>query len=260
MVKTLDILETVCKSDGPLDLQEISRMLDLPNSTTHRLLQTLLEYGYVRQDASTRKYSAGLKIFELSQLMIGNIQFLDVAREPLQNLASTTHETVHLAVLDHHEVIYLRKYESAPPLALYSRVGRRAPAYCTGVGKVLLAHLPPSELRAFLGSVRLKQFTRKTITDRAALEVELAQIRQQGYAIDNMEHEDGIYCIACPIREHTGEVMAAISVTAPSLRLKLDDLMSFLPLVQKEVATISQELGYVGPDSAVCNDKDPRPN
>lgn len=255
VVKTLDILETICKSDDPLDLQEISRILDLPSSTAYRLLQTLLEYGYVRQEKSSRKYSAGLKIFELSQSMIGRMQFTDVVREPLRNLANTTQETVHLAVLDHYDVIYLRKHESAPPTALYSRVGRRAPAYCTAVGKVLLAYLPESELPTFLQTIELGRFTKNTITDKAALKVELAKIREQGYAIDNMEHEDGIYCIACPIRGHTGEVIAAISVTAPSLRLELDDLTSYLPLVQKEVRAISQELGYVEPERTVYSGK-----
>ena len=173
----------------------------------------------------------------------------------MRNLASATEETVHLAVLDHHEVIYLRKYESAPPVALYSRIGRRAPAYCTGVGKVLLAYLQDSELTAFLQTIRLERFTKNTITDKAFLQAELAKIRQQDYAIDNMEHEDGIYCIACPIREHTGEVIAATSVTIPSIRLELDALMWYLPLVQKAVRAISQELGYVEPERIVYSGK-----
>ncbi len=187
--------------------------------------------------------------------MIARMQFTDVAREPLRNLAHTTQETVHLAVLDHQEVIYLRKYESVPPTTLYSRVGRRAPAYCTGVGKVLLAHLPESDLSALLQTVKLERRTQNTITDQAALEVELAKIRQQGYAIDNMEHEDGVYCIACPIRGHTGEVIAATSVTAPSFRHELHDLMSYLPLVQNEVRAISQELGYVEPERTIYSGK-----
>jgi DNA-binding IclR family transcriptional regulator len=255
VAKALDILEVICKSDGPLDLHEISRFLDLPSPTAYRLLQTLLEYGFVRQEKTTRKYSSGLKIFELSQSIIARMQFADVAREPLRKLASTTQETVHLAVLDHYEVIYLRKYESAPPTTLYSRIGRRAPAYCTGVGKVLLAYLPESDLSAFLQTVKLERLTENTITDKVALEAELVKIRQQGYAIDNMEHEDGVYCIACPIRGHTGEVIAATSVTAPTFRRALQDMISYLPLVQEEVLAISQELGYVEPERTVYSGK-----
>jgi len=255
VVKTLGILEIVCKSDGPLDLQEIGRVLDLPSSTAYRLLQTLLEYGYVRQDKSTRKYSAGLKIFELSQSVIARKQVTAVAREPLRGLARATRETVHLAILDRYEVIYLQKYDSVNPIALYSQVGRRAPAYCTGVGKVLLAHVPGSELEAFLQAVKLERSTQNTITDKAALEMELEKTRQRDYAVDDKEHEDGVCCIACPIRGHTGEVIAAVSVTASTLRLELDELLQHLPLLQKEVRVISQELGYVEPERIVYSGK-----
>jgi DNA-binding IclR family transcriptional regulator len=162
-------------------------------------------------------------------------------------LANATRETVHLAVLDQAEVIYLQKHESVYPAALYSRVGRKAPAYCTGVGKLLLAHLPETESTAVLQQAELRALTSNTITDRAVLEQELAQIRRQGYSVDNMEHEEGVYCIACPIRDHTGEVIAAVSITTTSLRLQLEKLMVHLPTLTATVDEISGELGYVGP-------------
>ena len=245
VAKALDILEVVCNSSTALDLHLISDALDLPNPTVHRLLQTLMEYGYARQDRETRKYSPGLKIFELSQAVIAGLQFTEIAREPLRRLANATQETIHLAVLDYTDVIYLQKHESNNPVALYSRVGRRASAHCTGVGKLLLAYLPETELAAILQSASFPTFTKNTITDRAALEAELAQIRHQGYSADNMEHEEGVYCIACPIRGHTGEVIAAVSITTTSLRQKMEGLMMHLPTLAATVDQISRELGYV---------------
>ncbi len=247
VAKALDILEVLCNSGMALDLHVVGETLELPNPTVYRLLQTLVEHGYARQDGETRKYSPGLKIFELSQAVIAALQFTEIARERLQRLARETQETVHLAVLDQAEVIYLQKHESVYPAALYSRVGRKAPAYCTGVGKLLLAHLPEAERAAALQQADLRELTPNTITDKAALEEELAQIRRQGYSVDNMEHEEGVYCIARPIRDHTGEVVAAVSITTTSLRLKLEKLMVHLPTLTATVDEISRELGYVEP-------------
>ena len=254
VAKALDILEFVCNSGTALDLHEIADALKLPNPTVYRLLQTLLEYGFIRQDRETRKYSPGLRIFELSQSVIAALQFTEVAREPLRRLSNEAQETIHLAVLDHTEVIYLQKHESVYRVALYSRVGRRAPAHCTGVGKLLLAYLPEAERAAVLQQTTLQAMTENTITDGAALEEELAQIRHRGYSVDNMEHEEGVYCIACPIRDHTGEVIAAVSITTTSLRLKIEKLMVHLPTLAATVDEISRELGYAGPaenDSAI---------
>ena len=247
VAKALDILEVVCSSGAALDLHEIGDTLDLPNPTVYRLLQTLLEHGYVRQDRETRKYSPGLMIFELSQSVIATLQFTEVAREPLRRLANETRETVHLAVLDQAEVIYLQKHESTYPMALYSRVGRRAPAHCTGVGKLLLAHLSETERAAVLQHTEPQAFTANTITDREALEEELAQIRSQGYSVDNMEHEEGVLCIARPIRGHTGEVIAAVSITTTSLRFQMEELMAHLPALARTTDEISRDLGYVKP-------------
>ena len=247
VAKALDILEVVCNSGTALDLHVIGEALELPSPTVYRLLQTLVGYGYVRQDGETRKYAPGLRIFELSQLIISGLQFTEIAQERLQRLAKETQETVHLAVLDQAEVIYLQKHESTYPAALYSRVGRKAPAYCTGVGKLLLAHLPEAERVAALQQADLQELTSNTITDRAVLEEELDQIRRQGYSVDNMEHEEGVYCLARPIRDHTGEVIAAVSITTTSLRLKLEKLMVHLPTLTATVDEISRELGYVEP-------------
>jgi DNA-binding IclR family transcriptional regulator len=258
VAKALNILEVICTAGGPLDLHQISDQLDLPSSTAYRLLQTLMDHGFARQERVSRQYSAGLKIFELSQSVIASLQFTDVAQQPLRDLARTAQETIHLAVLDHYEVVYLQKFDSSPPVALYSRIGRRAPAYCTGVGKLLLAHLPQSERTAYFQSVDLVPFTQKTITEPAVLRAELNRIKELGYSIDGMEHEDGINCIACPVKAHTGEVIAAVSITAPVFRLDLDGLLGHLPLLQEKVAAISRELGYVEPRTTAHGDKAPK--
>jgi IclR family transcriptional regulator, KDG regulon repressor len=243
--KTFDLLEMLCKSDHPLELQEISQLSGLPSPTVYRLLQTLLKLGYIRQKKTSRQYYAGLKIFELSQAVIGKKRLTDVADEYLQNLSALTQETIHLAVLDGAEVIYLQKYESHQPITLYSRVGRKAPSHCTGVGKVLLAFLPQKEQAEFLKTVNLTPYTSHTIIELGAFEQELEKIRSSGYALDNQEHEEGIHCLACPIKNELGEVIAAVSVTTPVFRVSLEKMLTYLPALMQATMDISKEFGYV---------------
>ena len=237
--RVLDVLETVCLADGPLDLREVGALVELPSSSAHRFLQALVARGYLRQDGATHKYRPGLKLLELSHEVISRNRLVEVTRHPLRRFVDVLEETAHLAVLDNDEVIYLLKFHSVQPLELYSRIGRRAPAYCTGVGKVLLAFQPEAFVAQYLSTSTRKSFTANTITDSVLLGQELRRVRSRGYAVDAMEHEPGIQCIACPIFGPEGEVFAAISGTAPAVRLPMERLMHFLPDLQATALTIS---------------------
>jgi IclR family transcriptional regulator, KDG regulon repressor len=248
--RALTIFETVCESEQPLSLAKISARVGLPKPTTFRLLQALCQRSLVQQDVVTRAYYPGIKIFEWSNAVTRKLNLRTQALPELRELSQLTNETVHLAILDDAEVIYIDKEESQQTIRMFSAIGKRGPAYCTGVGKALLAHLPSVRLNRVLASKNLNRFTPRTITTANALKRELAQIRERGYAIDNAEHEANIYCIACPIYDHEGEVIAAMSLTIPGFRLPTQGIESFAPLVREYSNRISRKMGFVAPSSS----------
>jgi IclR family KDG regulon transcriptional repressor len=248
VVRALDLLELVCNADHPVSLAEASARQGLSKPTAHRLLRTLVERGLIAQDPQMKGYRPGLKLFELSSAVLRGMTLRTEALPELRELCQRTNETVHLAVLDDGEVIYIDKEETQQTIRMFSAIGKRGPAHCTGVGKVLLAHLPAEELRAMLAGKPLQRFTDTTIVTTAALQEELALVRQRGYAIDDTEHEADIRCAACPVRDHTGRVIAAISLTVPAIRMSRARIESMAPLVRTYADRISRRLGYV-PDT-----------
>ena len=170
---------------------------------------------------------------------------VSASRPFLEQLSSETSETVHLAVLDGESVVYVDKIDSPHLLRMYSHVGRRAPAYCTGLGKALLSSLTEPELRRIYPQKKLHRFTPNTITEPGRLEAELAEIRQRGVAVDNEEHEVGIVCFAAPVRERSGRVLAAISVSIPKLRFAAADRQRYVHPASLAAQSASERLGWV---------------
>jgi len=164
-------------------------------------------------------------------------------------------ETVHLVVLDRLEVLYIDKRESYRSLRIVSQVGMRLPAHCTGVGKVLLAHLEPEQRAEVINVKGLARFTRNTLTDIKVLENELTRIRAQGYAIDNEEIMDSLRCIAAPIRDQTGKVISAISLSGPVSRLQGEWLENAILRVTETAEEISSGLGYRAKSAAVAGNR-----
>lgn len=245
--RALDALLAICEAENGIALGDLSEVLGLHKATTHRLVRSLVTYRFVTQDPETKKYRAGLKLFELARTTVDKLELRSQALPELSDLSRKTEETVHLAVLDDGEVVYIDKRETQHTIRMYSAVGKRGPAHCTGVGKVLLAYSDPEEVRRVVKQKGLKRFTENTITELAALERHLARVRERGYAIDDCEHEAEIRCAACPIRDHTGRVVAAVSVTVPSLRATKEQVKALVPHVVRAAATISQKMGFVGP-------------
>lgn len=173
------------------------------------------------------------------------------AEPVVKEMARLTGETIHLATLEAGSLVYLWKIESARTLrvAMMSRVGQTAPTYCTGVGKVLLAHLHPERVNEILRKERLTAYTDRTITRREKLARELAGIREKGYAVDNEEHEVGVRCVAAPIRDRTGTVCAAVSVSIPTVRLMNRDIPRYRDIVVRAAGEISLKMGHRGPYS-----------
>lgn len=247
--RALVLLERLCQSNAGLSLHELANAVGLPKSTTHRLLKTLMHHNLVRQDIQKGLYIPGLRLFELAYTQINSRSLLSLASPFVTELARQTNETVHLAILDDYEVVYINKEETLHPIRMHSSIGKRAPAHCTGLGKAMLAFLPEGTLEEAETQKGFHRYTPRTITSIIELKEHLAIVRRQGYAIDNAEHEEDILCVAAPIHDHLGEVVAAISLSIPTIRCDLLRIQSFAPLVCDYAEQVSNQLGYV-PESA----------
>lgn len=243
--RALVLLESLCQSSAGLSLHELADAAGLPKSTAHRLLKTLMHHNLVRQDNQKGLYVPGLRLFELAYAQINSLSLLTQASPFVIALARQTDETVHLAILDDYEVVYLSKEETVHPIRMHSSIGKRAPAHCTGLGKAMLAYLPDEKLVEAVRRRGFARYTSRTITSLPELKAHLAIVRRDGYAIDNAEHEEDILCVAAPIRDHLGEVIAAISLSIPAVRCDLERIRSFAGMVCHHAAQISYQLGYV---------------
>lgn len=243
--RALNILECFSSGSQELGVTEISKLLGLHKSTAHGILITLEQRRYLEQNPETGKYKLGLKLFELGNLVQDGMDLKLIAGPFLQRLVEEHGETVHLVIMDQGEAVYIDKRESPQSMRIVSQVGKRLPCHCTGVGKTLLAFLPEETLDAIIREKGLPRFTGNTITDPAVLKEHLRQVRRQGYAIDDQEITEGLRCVAAPIRNHTGNVVAAMSVAGPSIRMGPEKIGSIITSVTQAAEELSAKLGYV---------------
>ena len=242
--RTICLLEALAQHKE-LGLTDLAERAGMHKSTVYRFLSSLKDLGYVHQNASNEKYSLTLKLFELGSSVLGRMEIWEQAHPILEQLAEQTRETIHLAVLDDGRLVYLGKFDSTQALrvSMSSRIGQSAPAYCTGIGKLLLAHAPPELVESILDREGLRRFTDHTITDRTLLARELETIRRQGFAFDDEEHEVGVRCVAAPVRDRQGATIAALSVSMPSVRLTDSEIPRFRELVTQAANEISRRMG-----------------
>jgi DNA-binding IclR family transcriptional regulator len=243
--RAMAIIETLDKH-GELGVSEIGEKLDLERSTVHRILSTLRGLGYINQNPANHKYSNSFKFFEIGNNVVQSLGFRKQAMPFMQELSAKSNEAVNLAVLDGKYVIYIDKIESPATIKVDLSVGKRMPAYCTGLGKVLLAYLPEAAVREFFKDEPLIRYTKKTIINIDKLCQHLAQIREQGYAVDDEEYVDGLFCIAAPVWGHAKTVVAALSVALPKfLYSKSDEEIASIRDMLIDVAQrFSISLGY----------------
>lgn len=241
--RVVDILEVFPRLGPELGVSDVSRALGLKKATTHRLLASLLRRGMVAQDPNSRRYRLGIKLWELGSLATSQVDWVDRVKPYLQHLTDVSGETTHLAVLNDGQVLYVDKVESSRSFRMPSQVGRRLPVHCTGVGKALVAFLPDEVLKGIVARRGLPKMTAHTITELSALRRELAEVRDNGYAIDNEEIDDGLTCIAAPIRDHTSHVVAAISLAGPTSRLKPETIPTRAAQAVQAANEVSLALG-----------------
>jgi IclR family transcriptional regulator, KDG regulon repressor len=244
--KTIRVLRLL--SDGkPRTLTDISQGVNINTSTTYRLVATLANHNYLELDELTGEYRLGFACLELARSYQTGSELLRIARPELSKLRDATSETVHLAVLDGMEIVYLEKLEGLHAIGLMSsRVGRRAPAYCTGVGKALLSQQDPKTVLENTEWETLIRYNEKTIVEPEALMADFELARRRGYALDEGEHEFEVRCVAAPIFNHSGEAFAALSVSGP--RSRFDPIAQNNELIRLALETaqvISAKLGYL---------------
>ncbi len=220
--RAIDVLLALSSGED-LSLSQIAKQTKLHGSTTFRFLSTLEQHRFVQRDQSSSLYRLGPACLELARAYLEGTTVVRASMPVLEELRDQLRETVHLAILDRMQVYYLAQIPGYHALGLVSsRTGSSMPAYCTGLGKALLAFLPEGDVRAYYEEKGLERWTPDTVTDVDALIAQLAEVREKGYALDVGERDPGIHCIAVPIRGEHGEVLAAISVTGPAFRMKAE--------------------------------------
>ncbi len=241
----LSILETLGAVQS-MSLTELSKKVGLGKSSVYRLLATLVRRGYVEKDPRSDQYQLTYRLFALGSRGADRYGLREAAHAVMEALAAETGETVNLGVLDGTRVVNLHKVESPGLVRLRLDVEGGVPAHATGLGKVLLAALPPDELMRRLQGQRLKRLTPRTVGGFRALQRMLAQIRQLGFSIDDEECSLGLRCVAAPICDHRGVVVAALSISGPRQRLPVRILSRLAERVQAGAREISARLGFVG--------------
>lgn len=250
ITRVATILDVLAQNPGSISLGELSEKVQLPKGTTHRILSSLLYFGFVRQEATTKHYSLGFKLVELGNRLLNQLDLREEARPFLVDLAQRAKETVHLVILDQQEIVYIDKVEAINHdvgFRMTSRVGLRVPAHACASGKMLLSYLPEEGLKQFIAAKKLKKITENTISDPDMLKEQLKKIRAQGFALDEQEREKGVRCVAAPIYNESGDAVAAISISGTVVHLTKEIVENEL---RKEVVAaalaISHKLGFRG--------------
>ncbi|MCK4244896.1 MAG: IclR family transcriptional regulator [Candidatus Omnitrophica bacterium] len=242
--RAFDILESFTNGRRDLRITDMSKNLRLHKSTVHRLLSTLEYRGYIHQDTETGKYQLGLKILELNNSLLQQMQLREKTHPFLERLANQSCETVHLLILDNEEAVYIDKVEYPHTIQLQSYLGKHIPLHATASGKLLLANLAKEEINSIIKKKKLTRYTKNTITSPALLKKELRKIKKQDYSLDNVEYEENVRCIATSIRDFSGKVIAALSISGPTMRIKPKRIPFLIKSAQETGIEISKSLGY----------------
>ena len=241
LVRALTILELLAHSPNGLTLPEVARRLKIPKSSTHCILLTLLRQEYVCRSDRTRRYVLGQKVFSLASQGLAGQKVREAAMPHLRQLMLTTNLTVHMGVLDGAEAVLVAKVDPPGVTRLATWLGRRMEVHCTGVGKALIAHLPPEELQELLRSRTFPRHNENTIVSEKKLMQELESVRSIGYATDDEEDELGYRCIGVPVFEQS-QVVAAISVAGTVLQVRSETVKDLIHHLVRAAEAIQRSL------------------
>lgn len=248
--KLFTTIETFTQSpEGDLSLDQITKQTGLPKSTAFRLLRSLEHCGYLTQNKSSGLYSLGERFFTLANSTLPHQRLISIARPYMHSLMLTFGESVNLGVYDEGMVAHIFAIDSPKPYRVTATIGNRAHLHCTGMGKAIAAHLDSAELERVLLKLGLPSRTHNTITSVEALREELARIRESGVSHDNQEDGDGVECFAAPIFGTSGAVVASMSISGPSVRMR-SQASALQDAVRETARRISFVLGWIPARSA----------
>jgi len=238
------IMRCFTESESDLGVMQISRATGLHKSTTSRLLAALLQEGFVAKNPETGKYRLGLGLVNLAGAVLERQDLRQIAGPHIRSLADQTQETINISVMDGNENINIETIRSPKSIRFAGRLGRRTPLHCTSTGKVQLANINPAQRKKILDQP-LVAYTNNTITDPIALRIILAEISDQGYAVSNEEFEEGLVAVAAPILDHSGDVIAALSISGPTYRMDAVTIQDYIGPLKEAAGNISRLLGYI---------------
>lgn len=239
--KALETLDLVAGLGRPARFSEVLALSQHPKATLYRFLQTLVNQGMLSYDDDRQTYSIGLRLVRLAHAAWSQSSLAPIARRHLDKLAAETGETLHLAQMDNGQVLYVDKRNAAKPVEMFAAAGKVGPAYCTGVGKAIMAFMDENKLDRALKQQSYHRFTVNTLNDEEALREELCEIRSSGISFDREEHEPGIICIAAPITSTGKRVIGALSITTTTTRHSLSDLLGYKARLLECAADIGEE-------------------
>lgn len=243
--KALDILEVMVDLTAPARLQDIAQKADMSPSTVLRFLNTFIDFGYAKQDPDTSLYYLTLKLADLGNRNRINYPFQGSLRKYIKDIATHFNESSSLCIEDNMQMVYIATEEGpSHMLQTLSRIGRIAPMHSTGVGKIFLTQYSDTKLDELVKKRGLAKLTEKTITSLPELKAEIEKVRKQGYAFDEEECEIGVRCVAVPIKEYSGKIVAAMSISAPITRLTYERTNEIIKYLLDLSAQASAELGY----------------
>jgi IclR family pca regulon transcriptional regulator len=247
LVRGLDVLKLFTQEHPRWSLSEIVEALDISKSTAFRVLATLESSGYLERDSQSRQYRPGVNVLELGFVALSGLEVRQVAHPYLERLGQEVNETSSLAVREGTSIVYVDRVRNRAIVGILLGVGSRAPGHCTGLGKALLAEMDPDELEGMLGDAPLERYTPRTIVDVSKLLADLKRARQRGFATNDEEFVVGLRTVAAPIRDRTGQVVAAIGVSGSVVTISRQRMQSELgPAVRAAADEVSRELGLRG--------------
>jgi DNA-binding IclR family transcriptional regulator len=246
--RAMEILEYITSQRRPVTITEVSSKLEIPKSSTHNILYTLVARNFLEiEDENLKTFKIGFKLFETGVSYLENTQMHRIAHPLLKNLLEACGETVFLAREDGGRLLFLDSLETSTPLRTTARLGRAdSPMYCSGLGKALLAAYPAEKVRQIVDVDGFRPITENTVRNFTQLKEELDNTRKRGYAVDNREANTDLICVAAPLRDQSGQAMAAISIATPYFKMDDDHIERFGELIVATALAISRKLGYLG--------------
>lgn len=242
LVRGLRVLEAVVDVGPEASLADVTLRAKLPKTTVHRLLQTLVDEGYVEARGGG-SYQGGTRMLAVAGQILDTVGYARLIEPVLRELEDRTDETIHFGVLNGLEAVYVWKLKGRRPYEMGSQVGKPLLLHCTAIGKAILSFLPDAQRQSITRQLELSRRTDRTITSRGGLEEEAARTRARGYSLDDEENEEGIRCVGVPVFDHTGRVIGGISVSAPTFHLSLDDVRRLSPSLRASGRKASEVLG-----------------